>query len=440
MPSLRSAPSLAPLTALLFLATLLPAAGDETVFLTSGWDYTQGYFEGRITLTTDPQDQALLRVVRERRFEDQRLERLEGRGRASGNWVRALFERSAGAAGRLAGEADSLPPIVMQIKQERGGGVWTESLSDGERTSLSRGALLLPGDEAPPAGGAPGAVPSGAPRARIDYPDDSDFVEQDLETDAEPTLAGLDVAHGFKRFPSALFIKGEGDAHAVSPNDVAQGALGNCYLLAALIATARTDPDTIVSMIQDHQDGTYTVTFQDLGPFRRGAVVRVSDAIPVDRTGQAPVFVGFGDSELRDGQRVREIWPSVIEKAWAKYKGSYQRTGDFYSATAFSFLGGSAEGFDPRDMSDAQLLEVLRRAEREGHPMTLGTDSPRNMSAEASAAMTRLNLHGYHAYALHGLKGNRVRLYNPWGHDHPTRAIKISEIRELFASMSQGRY
>ena len=428
MRSLRAAPFAA---LLLALTLFLSARAGELVFVTSGWDQQQGYFEGRITLSDDPQDASALRVIRERRFADQRVERLEGRGRRSGNWVRAVFARSAGAAGRLQGQTEAPTPLVMQIKQEREGGVWTESFCEGERTSLSRGGLL-------DADARPEGAPGDPPRAQLDHAGDADFVEVDLDTEADPTLEGLSVAEGFKRFPSALFIRGEGDAHAVSPNDVSQGALGNCYLLAALIATARTDPEAIVSMIQSNEDGSFTVTLQDLGPFCRGATVRVSDAIPVGQNPAEPVFVGFGDSELREGVLVHEIWPSVIEKA--KYKGSYKGIGDFYSATAFSFIGGSAVGYDPREMSDAQILALLQEAERAGHPMTLGTDSPKNMSERAARAMSRINLHGYHAYAFMGLEGERVRLYNPWGSGHPTRALEVSEVRRLFASMSRGQY
>ena len=35
------------------------------------------------------------------------------------------------------------------------------------------------------------------------------------------------------------FSQGEDDAHAISPNDVAQGSLGDCYLMAAMVAVAR---------------------------------------------------------------------------------------------------------------------------------------------------------------------------------------------------------
>lgn len=424
-------------TLLISLVTLvlLSTAQAETVFVTSGWDQTRGYFEGRITVDKHPKDRKALLVVRERRFEDESEERLEGRGRRSGNWVRAVFQRTGGITGRLTGGTQA-PPTVMQIKQQRDDGVWTESFTEGTRTSLSRGQLASTEPEPTDIAN----QPPGTPRATIDHATDADFVEINLDTPDEPSLVGADAAKELKAFPSALFILGKGDAHAVSHNDVAQGRLGNCYLLAALIATAKTDPETIVSMIRTNPDGSYQVELKGLGPFGQGTSVRVSATIPTDQAGQAPAFVGFGDQEVRDGKTVHEIWPSVIEKAWAKYKGGYAKTGDFYSATAFSFIGGKGEGFDPRDMSDDEILALLREAHAKGYPMTLGTNTPKDAGRGAKRAMSKINLHGYHAYAFMGLEGKRVRLYNPWGHGHPTRALKIKEIRKLFASLSLGRY
>lgn len=413
----------------------LSAAQAETVFLTTGWDQTRGYFEGSITIDQHPEERKLLEVVRERRFEDGATERLIGRGNRSGNWVRAVFHKPLGMSGTLQGGAKG-PPTVMQIKQEKDDGVWTESFTEGERTSLSRGRPASADAPAP----ADLNLPAGVSRAEVEHADDADFVEKDLDTPDEPSVVGSDAATQLKRFESALFIKGEEDTHAVSYNDVFQGRLGNCYLLAALIATARTDPGKIMSMIAPQADGTYLVTLQGLGPFGRGATVRVSAAIPTDEVGRAPAFVGFGDREVREGRVTYEIWPSVIEKAWAKYKGSYAKTGDFYSATAFSFIGGKAEGFDPRLMSDEEILAVLKEADEKGYPMTLGTNTPKDAGRGAERAMKRLKLYGYHAYAFMGLEGKRVRLYNPWGRSHPVRALSIREIRKLFASMSLGRY
>ena len=81
----------------------------------------------------------------------------------------------------------------------------------------------------------------------------------------------------------ALFVNG------ISYTDVAQGAVGDCYLVAALAGIARFSPQTIQQMFTDNGDGTFTVRF-----YRNG----VADYVTVDRS--------LADQLQRQGQ-VRRI-------------------------------------------------------------------------------------------------------------------------------------
>ncbi|MBL9039566.1 MAG: hypothetical protein JNG84_13690, partial [Archangium sp.] len=60
------------------------------------------------------------------------------------------------------------------------------------------------------------------------------------------------------RFTSPLFKDG------VSPGDVRQGALANCYFPGAIAAVAATNPEVIRDMVKDNGNGTYTVTFKQM--------------------------------------------------------------------------------------------------------------------------------------------------------------------------------
>jgi hypothetical protein len=63
-----------------------------------------------------------------------------------------------------------------------------------------------------------------------------------------------------------LFVQGEGDSNPVSPTDVRQVGLGDCFLMASVGSVASRDPKVIQDMIHDNGNGTYTVTFHRPAP------------------------------------------------------------------------------------------------------------------------------------------------------------------------------
>src|SRR5262245_59518550 len=122
------------------------------------------------------------------------------------------------------------------------------------------------------------------------------------------------------------FIEGAGDGNSVHWNDIDQNSLGDCYLMAAMGEVAKANPDAIKNAIKDNGDGSYTVTFQEKkgdGPFGlfghhyEPKEIRVTPDFPMQDG--SPVFAGVGD---RDGAQA-ELWPALIEKAYAQWQGSY---------------------------------------------------------------------------------------------------------------------
>lgn len=126
----------------------------------------------------------------------------------------------------------------------------------------------------------------------------------------------------YHKVDGVLFARGPKDRDEISPNDVVQGSLGTCYLLSTLAAIAFANPDHIRQSIRDHGDSV-SVRFYEhdkaTDSHTREVWVRVSLEFQANARG------GFllTHSRQRDAAGKVELWPAVIEKAYAAWKGGY---------------------------------------------------------------------------------------------------------------------
>ncbi|MFN8608217.1 MAG: C2 family cysteine protease [Vulcanimicrobiota bacterium] len=93
-----------------------------------------------------------------------------------------------------------------------------------------------------------------------------------------------------------VFTGGEPLAEAVK-----QGYFGTCYFLAALVAKAKADPESVKKMIKDNGNGTYTVTF----PGARAVTIQA----PTDA--ELLVHASAGSNGM---------WATIIEKAYGQMR------------------------------------------------------------------------------------------------------------------------
>ncbi|EGB12237.1 hypothetical protein AURANDRAFT_16291, partial [Aureococcus anophagefferens] len=101
----------------------------------------------------------------------------------------------------------------------------------------------------------------------------------------------------------------------VSPDDVDQGTLGDCWLLAAFAAAAEF-PGTIRRAFlttEANWRGRYVVTLFD-GATGHWIKLVVDDRIPCKAGTNDPIFCKPAGSEL---------WVLLLEKAFAKFVGGY---------------------------------------------------------------------------------------------------------------------
>ncbi|HEY7087232.1 MAG TPA: C2 family cysteine protease [Tepidisphaeraceae bacterium] len=215
---------------------------------------------------------------------------------------------------------------------------------------------------------------------------------------ADPTLTSS--ATGYKNFSTQpLFSK-----YGPREDDVFQGQLGDCYLLASLGSLAKTRADFIRQSIADLGDGTYAVQFAT-GSTK--TFVRIDGDLPVNSYG-SPVYAGFGIQ--------KSLWVSLFEKAYAFFRygdGKYASIEGGFMNDVYEDLGLKASSTFTAT-SAASVLQQLKTELDAGDAVTFGSKS---------TVPSDVPVIGGHAYVvdkvLTDTSGNptAVVIRNPWGTD-----------------------
>lgn len=127
--------------------------------------------------------------------------------------------------------------------------------------------------------------------------------------------------HTYQQYEGKLFL-GE-----PSVMDVDQGALGDCYLISGMGAVAAANPEIIKNALKDNGDGTFTVTFWELqkdGKSFKPHYETVDNYLP---SYQGKKRTAYAQSDQAFDPKNQALWPAIIEKAYAKWKGGYDVIG-----------------------------------------------------------------------------------------------------------------
>jgi len=199
-------------------------------------------------------------------------------------------------------------------------------------------------------------------------------------------------------------IDGEVFVDGAEMTDVNQGAVGDCYLMAALASLAKNSPETLQNMITDNENGTYTVHFGgEMGD------VTVDDDFAVNQFDN-PLYAQTGDDANP------ELWVAIIEKAFAQGEGSFDSIVGGWANEALAELTGQ-DNFtiaSPGSFSPEALQAALDNKQSVTASSVAGDSGKKG---DLPSGIVR-----NHAYVVNDVRQNEngeweVQVYNPWGSD-----------------------
>ncbi len=220
----------------------------------------------------------------------------------------------------------------------------------------------------------------------------------------DPSVLPADI----DRLQQEMIRDGELFRNGVTAKDPEQLYLGDCFLMAAMSSVAAVSPGVIRNAFKRVRANVYEVTLYD--GHSRPHKVTIDTDLP--RNG----WYGYYYARAHDP---KELWPALLEKAFAVRAGSYSGIDGGLGGDAMHALTGkpSVDTLTRGNrITPEQMFETIKTAIDAGKPTTAATYGE-------SPTYTNTGIHGDHTYAVLGTSSSGgvsyVKLRNPWGSSEP---------------------
>ena len=233
----------------------------------------------------------------------------------------------------------------------------------------------------------------------IDIGDDPTMHKDEIKADGT-------AMYPLKRYTGPLFVNGP------SSSDVRQGAIGDCFFPSAIAAIAHQNPKAIENAITETTSATGEREFSVKFYSRSGRMEIVTvDADLYTRSWGGPIY---GTTTGANDPAKMELWFPILEKAYAKWKGSYDKIGNGGSASDVltAMTGKSTTSMGTSWNSATEIFNAIKLGGERKQPMTAGTH-------DDDKKYTNSGVYADHSYSVLGAEevaGTKyVLLRNPWG-------------------------
>ena len=201
----------------------------------------------------------------------------------------------------------------------------------------------------------------------------------------------------------------------VSPDDIHQGRVGNCWFLAALSAVADADPGLIKKAFHNTENplnaaGIYAVDLYTLGVPH---TVVVDDFMPRSMGDDGVKMENsFANVNMKGDQ---SMWGPILEKAFAKMVGNYMHTSGGVPANGVRrIVGGPFELHTHKGKNVDTLWKDLTAHDGKKDIITCSTGGGNDTMTNKDGLVLG---HAFTVLGTHTLSNKQrlVKIRNPWG-------------------------
>ena len=199
-------------------------------------------------------------------------------------------------------------------------------------------------------------------------------------------------------------------------DDIVQGQLGNNNFLSVLVSLLQNEKSNIKKIVNPEAKASDEAFVSNVFINGETVPVIIDNQFPIVSTNNKLAFSGIND-------RTGNIWPLIIEKAWAKCNKTYENIISGNATESLEFLTPAPVDTFSHDMEDNnELLDNIKSALKEKYIVLADTNINENTNVEK---LSNLGLITNHAYQII----DTASIKNPNGDD-----IQLLKIKNLLGT------